>query len=157
MQTYSKIKVQLSFFSRLLVIVFSCLTMWALTRIHTSSSPNTTIALPALFGQLELCMSISIAAILPCYRILFQSSDKLSIGPQVFPGDEIKIPDSHTVESGVTTNTSIVDPSFGKAQHSAASSQDIGGAHTSSSGARVSDSSFMPSNYTNTSQRPLAV
>jgi hypothetical protein len=157
MQARRKIKVQLSFFSRLLIIVFSGLTMWALTRIRVASTPNTTIALPALFGQLELCASISIASILPCFRILFQSSEKLPIGRSAFPGDDIKVPDSYTMGSTVTTDTSTGGPSPRRAEHSATSSQDVGGAHRSSSGARISDSSFVPSAHTNVSQRPFAV
>jgi hypothetical protein len=148
MQTYSKIKVQLSFFSRLAVIVFSILTVWALSRARMSTLPNTTIALPVVFGQLELCMSLSIATILPCFRLLFQSSEREAIGSRAFPGDEIKIPDSYTMGS-VETNTSTVAPLPRKAEHSAASSQDMSGA--------ISEASFVPSGHTNQSQRPFVV
>jgi hypothetical protein len=151
MDTYRKIKVQLSFLSLLLVIIFSCLIMWALTRMRLSSSPNTTVVLPTLFLQLELCLSISIASLIPCFRILFQSSEKQPIRTQTFPGDNIKIPDSYTMIS-VGTNTSTVEPSPRKAEHSAASSQDVGGARTNDSGARISESSFVPSGQTNTSE-----
>jgi hypothetical protein len=148
MQAYSKIKVQLSFFSRLTVIVFSILTVWALSHMRMSAVPNTTIALPTVFGQLELCMSISIAAMLPCFRLLFQSSEREAVGSQAFPGDEIKIPGSYTMDS-VETQTSTVAPLPRKAEHSAASSQDMSGA--------ISEASFVPSGHTNKSQIPFIV
>ena len=77
MESNSKFKVILSFCSRFSVIVFSLLTIWALSRILGQPSrlqqPTTEIVLPTMFQQLELTLSFSIASILPCFRLLFQT------------------------------------------------------------------------------------
>jgi hypothetical protein len=156
MRLYSKIKVESSFFSRLVVILFSILTIWAISHTRPSSTPNTSMVLPTMFGQLEVCLSVSIAAILPCFRLVFQSSERILTASQTLHGDGIKVPDSFGLDS-VRTDISTLAPLPRKPDHSAASSQDMSGANTTNSGPRISESSLVPSGHTNMSQRPFVV
>lgn len=94
MEPYGKFKVMLSFSTRLLEIAFSILSIWAIsfavtdpTRATNASSgpltgPTTAIITPSIFQQFELTLSICIAAILPCFRLLFQVCEEMDMPTQ---------------------------------------------------------------------------
>jgi hypothetical protein len=79
-----KQKVMVSFSSRLSIITFSALSIWSLSntfeRYRSSLNASSVyIVLPSVFQELQLAISFSIAAILPCFRLLFQSSDEVRV------------------------------------------------------------------------------
>ncbi|KAF2432011.1 hypothetical protein EJ08DRAFT_695813 [Tothia fuscella] len=149
-----KIKVQMSFCSRILVITFWCLMLWSIIRAPLDPMPKTAVVLPIVFGQTQLCLSIAIAAILPCFRILFQSSEVLRTESTGYPRDEeSKNQGSYGMDS--VNASSTIAPLPRKHEHSTSSSQDMGGALTNSSETRASESSIAPSANTNQSQRPM--
>ncbi|TID23972.1 ATP-dependent DNA helicase II subunit 2 [Venturia nashicola] len=168
MSKVSKMKVQASFFSRLSNVLFSSLTIWSLSRLKFSGRPSTTIVLPIVFGQLEVCVSLSIASILPCFRIIFQSSEKVPTGfsnsggynSEPKPGIE-----SHGTQSGDSFHLGSVKaqpesgtlPRTKKPDHSPTCSQDMGAPHSSHSECtnRLSYTSVAPSGATRLSQKSL--
>jgi len=84
MDPVDKFKVMLSFSMRFLIIIFSILGIWAIgygvtnpTGATNASSlpltePTTAIIIPTIFQQFELTLSVSHAAIMPCFRLLFR-------------------------------------------------------------------------------------
>ncbi|KAF2403698.1 hypothetical protein EJ06DRAFT_288811 [Trichodelitschia bisporula] len=83
MERQSKYKVILSFSSRIVVIVFAVLAMWRLAHFlfRQDRDPSTRAINPAIFHQFELMCSVCIASIVPCFRLLFQSSERT--GPEL--------------------------------------------------------------------------
>lgn len=165
-----KIKVQASFFSRLSNVLFSSLTIWSVSRLHFTGRPSTLIVLPIVFGQLEVCVSLSIASILPCFRIIFQSSEKVpnefsTNGYHSEPKPDLESPlesplqDSFGLGSVNTHSASGALPRTRRPDHSPASSQDMDAAHSthSNSAGRLSSTSIAPSGATGFSQKALIV
>ena len=79
-KTKFRIKLSMSFGSRILLIPFSSLTIWALSTIIRNNAeslkhPTTAIVLPSIFQQVELTLSFAISSMLPCLSHLFNSSD----------------------------------------------------------------------------------
>lgn len=84
MEPYDKFKVMLSFSTRLFAIAFSILSVWAISFAVTDptkatngsagplTGPTTAVVIPSIFQQFELMLSICVAAILPCFRLIFQ-------------------------------------------------------------------------------------
>jgi hypothetical protein len=164
MQPMPKIKVQASFFSRLAVVLFSSLTLRAISRFHLTGKPSTAVVLPIVFGQLEVCISLCIASILPCFRIIFQSSEKVPTGFSANeyshePKPESVSPhrDSFGLGSVNSHHASGALPRTKKPDHSAGSSQDMDAAHSSHSTGRISSSSIAPSGATGLSQQALVL
>ncbi|KAE9988424.1 hypothetical protein EG328_011184 [Venturia inaequalis] len=168
MATKYKIKVQASFFSRLSNVLFSSLGIWSLGRIKFTGRPSTDVVLPIIFGQLEVCVSLSIASILPCFRIIFQSSEKVPTGFSTtsYPNEpkadiecplESPIDDSFHLGSVNTHTESGTLPRIRKPDHSHSSSQDMDAAHSSHSDStnRLSCASVAPSGATERSQKAL--
>lgn len=163
-----KIKVQASFFSRLSNVLFSSLTIWSVSRLKFTGRPSTLIVLPIVFGQLEVCVSLSIASILPCFRIIFQSSEKIPAGlsnngyhsepkPDLDSSLESQIQDSFGLGSVSTHSASGTLPRTRKPDHSPTPSQDMGTAHSSHSDTtnRLSSTSITPSGATGHSLKAL--
>lgn len=170
MARISKMKVQASFFSRLLNVLFSGLTIWSLSRITFSGRPSTDTVLPIIFGQLEICVSLSIASILPCFRIIFQSSEKVPTGFSTngYPSEpkpDVESPPDSPLEHSFRLGSVNTHPESGtlprtrQPDHSPSSSQDMDAPHSSHSEStnRLSYASVAPSGATGLSQKALII
>jgi hypothetical protein len=164
MTTIPKIKVQASFFSRLAVVLFCSLVIWAISNMRFTGQPSTAVVLPIVFGQLEVCVSLCIASILPCFRIIFQSSEKVPTGFSTNGYNNEPKPESDSPHQesfglgGVNSHSaSGALPRVKRPDHSAASSQDLGTAHSFHSTGRISLLSIAPSGATGLSQKALVV
>lgn len=163
MAAIPKVKVQASFCSRLIVVLFSGLTIWAISRIHSSVQPNTTVVLPIVFAQLEVSVSLCIASIIPCFRVIFQSSEMVPARSSTNGHHSEPKPDSESHQDSFglgSVNTHLASgtlPRTKKPDHSPASSQDTGIAHSTHSTDRFSSSSIAPSGATGLSQKPLVI
>lgn len=174
MNLQRKSKVLITFAARLLVLVFSALVIWAASRVRQSGEFTTSIVLLIIFLQLELGLSICICAIIPSFRIIFQSSElvpaeseELAREPKREPSDA---PNARNQSSGrrtgnTTTNLSIsyvrqpTPPPPRVPRQPAHSTQD---SHDTSSRSidrlsegRASESSLVPSGTTGLSIKPL--
>lgn len=93
MEPYGKFKVMLSFSCRIIPIAFSALCIWSISRAVLNptgatngsagplTGPTTAVIIPSMFQQFELMLSMSIAAILPCFRLLFQVCEDVGNTP----------------------------------------------------------------------------
>ena len=84
------------------VITFSILFMWSLARFiqsptHTTNSAS--ISTPLVYHQIELGCSLGTALIIPCFRLLFQSSE--TVGTPEYNPPSFK---SYELSSSVLTS-----------------------------------------------------
>lgn len=175
-----KTKVLMTFSSRAFVMLFSCLIIWAATKIREIGSFTTSITLPVILLQLQLGLSIIICAVIPSFRMIFQSSDIVLSSAEA--SRETKRPrDSHQQNSqqlrsygeNLGSTTAYTDTQISyvrqptppppevprKQEHKAQSSQDTTTAASDAtrrpSESRVSESSLVPSGTTGLSSKPL--
>ncbi|KAF1991707.1 hypothetical protein K402DRAFT_400407 [Aulographum hederae CBS 113979] len=82
MERKPKVKVMLSFASRILVIAAAIVFLWTESTVafSTTRNPGTSIILPTLLQQIELCLCIATATVIPCIRLLFRAADGPSRG-----------------------------------------------------------------------------
>ena len=180
MKRKRKTKVLLTFSSRALIILFAALIIWAATRVLDTGNFTTSITLPVILLQLELGLSIIICAIIPCFRMIFQSSDVILSSAEA--SRETKRPrDSHQQNSqqlrsygeNLTTTAVQTDTQISyqrqptppppvvprKPEHNPQSSQDstMGASEGTRqpSESRASESSLVPSGTTGLSSKPL--
>jgi hypothetical protein len=173
-----KAKVLATFSARVTMIVFAGLVIWSATRIKETGKYSTSVVLTVIILQLELGLSLVICAVIPCFRMIFQSSDIVLTDS----GDvtrETKREDSHRGSNhprsfgrptdGTQTDTQISyvrqptppPPTVGrKPEHSAQSSEDTSGGRSYatepvSTGDRASENSLVPSATTGLSARRL--
>lgn len=64
-----------SMFTTCSCIVFALLFITSYSSFLNSSDPGVAVILPAIYQQCNLSSSFILAAILPCFRLLFQSSE----------------------------------------------------------------------------------
>jgi hypothetical protein len=167
-----KLKVLMTFSARSLIMLFAGLTIWAPTRVRETGEFTTSIVLLIVFLQLELGLSLCICAIIPCFRMIFQSSDivltdsaEISRETKREHGNKSINPlrsfGRRTYGTGTDTQISYVRQATPpppeiprKPEHSAQNSQD-----TNVSNSRTlrgaSESSLVPSATTGLSTKPL--
>ncbi|QDS74105.1 hypothetical protein FKW77_009728 [Venturia effusa] len=162
-----KLKVQASFFSRLSNVLFSSLTIWSISRLELPSRSTTLIALPVVLGQLDICVSLSIASVLPCFRIIFQSSEKIptefstnAYQSEPKPDRESSLRSPVQDSFGLGSVNHLASGTFPSAQipgHSPVCRDDLVTAHSSHSGSagRLSSTSIALSGATGLSQKFL--
>lgn len=168
-----KAKVLMTFSSRMTVMLFSGLIIWAATKIKETGSYSTSITLPVVLLQLQLGLSIIICAVIPCFRMIFQSSDMIiassaeisreskrenhtSHGLRAYGENPVASTVTDTQISYVRQPTPPPPPVTKKpvSAHAAQSSEDTTG-RTSEFTGRASESSLVPSGTTGLSSKPL--
>lgn len=179
MSTKRKAKVIMTFSSRALVMLFACLIIWAATRIRETGSFTTSITLPVILLQLELGLSLIICAVIPCFRMIFQSSDMILTHSAEVSRETKQARESNSgsnrlrslgahLSRTAATDTQISyvrqatppPPTIArKPEHVPQSSQDTTGAASDftrrPSEGRASESSLVPSGTTGLSSKPL--
>lgn len=166
MKKMRKAKVLFSFSSRLIVATFSATALWAITHVAHTGVYSTSVVLPFILLQLELCFSLCIAAIIPCFRLIFQSSEKVNTNTTIYEREKRKEESDSVGErpyslQNVQDDVESKPPSRigtptppGRAIHSKHSSEDMSNAGSHTTG-RVSESSLVPSANTGLSSKPL--
>lgn len=180
-----KIKVSMTFSSRALVILFAGLIIWAATRIREIGEFTTSITLPVILLQIELGLSLMICAVIPSFRMIFQSSDVVLSSaegtrePKRGPHDSVQDGDNQRMrtfgetfsrrsETMANTDTQISyvrqptpppPPMPRKVEHTPQHSQDATTIASEATGrpseGRASLSSLVPSGTTGLSSKPL--
>lgn len=184
MKPKRKAKVLTTFSSRTLVIIFSGLIIWAATRVDETGEYSTSIALLVVLLQCQLGLSLIICAVIPCFRMIFQSSDMIitssaEISRETKRGPNNEGSGSHTLRSYGANPVSVAQtdtqisyvrqatppppPITRKPQqspqHRPQSSEDTTAAGSDftrrPSEGRASESSLVPSGTTGLSSKPL--
>ncbi|KIW01232.1 uncharacterized protein PV09_07275 [Verruconis gallopava] len=170
-----KAKVLATFSARSLMVLFAGLIVWSATRIRETGKLSTSIVLPVVLLQLQLGLSLCICAIVPCFRMIFQSTDIVSTtsGDLTREGKQISNHSNRARSFGRPTQGTGTDTQISyirqptppppdiprKPEHSAQRSQDTSGAASHTTGrpseGGASDSSLVPSATTGLSTKPL--